>query len=79
MEITVIGNNSSNRMKLVKNIIKALKELKIDIIPNILDDNKNLQKYKNHNTPILMINEKIVSTGKVPTNREIKQFIKLFV
>ena len=76
MEITVIGNKSSNRIKLVKNVIKALKELDINVIPNILDDNKNLKKYKN--TPILIINENVVSTGKVLTDREIKHYIKLF-
>ena len=77
MDIKVVGNSSSNRMKLIKNIIKALKELEIHAIPKILDDEKQLKKYKNQNTPILIINDKIVSEGKILETREIKKFIKI--
>ena len=77
MNITVIGSTSSNRIKLVKNVIKALKELKINIIPDIIDDKENLTKYKNINTPILIVNDKIVSNGNILTDREIKHYIKL--
>ena len=38
MDIKVVGNSSSNRMKLIKNIINALKELKIHAIPKIIDE-----------------------------------------
>ena len=78
MNIEVIGSNSSNRIKLVKNIIKALKELNINVIPDIIDDEQSLIKYKNKNTPILMINNKIVSNGNVLSDREIKHYIKFF-
>lgn len=77
MNIKVIGTSSSNRMKLVKNIIKALKELNLNIIPEIIDDNNSLIKYKNKNTPILIINETIVSNGNILSEREIKNYLKL--
>ena len=77
MNIKVIGTSSSNRMKLVKNIIKALKELNLNIIPEIIDDNNSLIKYKNKNTPILIINEQIVSNGNILSEREIKNYLKL--
>ena len=77
MNIKVIGTSSSNRMKLVKNIIKTLKELNLNIIPEIIDDNNSLIKYKNKNTPILIINETIVSNGNILSEREIKNYLKL--
>ena len=37
-----------------------------------------LSKYKDKNKPILMINEKIISNGKILTDREIRNYIKIF-
>ena len=58
MEIKIIGTNSSNRLKLIKNIKK---------------DNK----YNITNTPALIINDKLISQGKVLNEREIKKFIEV--
>ena len=35
-------------------------------------------EYKDKNKPILMINEKIISNGKILTDREIRNYIKIF-
>ena len=77
MEIKVIGSSSSNRMKLIKNIRKALKELNINVIPSILDSEKEIMKYKNQNTPLFIVNDKIISSGKVLETKEIKKYILL--
>ena len=79
MKIQVIGENSSNRTKLLKNINKVTKEktLSDNIIVEILDDKKSMEKYNNVCKPVLLINDKIVSNGKILTEREIKNYIKV--
>ena len=71
MEIKVIGTNSSNRIKLIKNIKKAT-DNNIDI-KLVEKDNR----YNITNTPALVINDKIISQGKVLNEREIKIFIEV--
>ena len=71
MEIKVIGTNSSNRIKLIKNIKKAT-DNNIDI-KLVEKDNR----YNITNTPALVINDKIISQGKVLSEREIKKFIEV--
>ena len=71
MEIKVNGTNSSNRIKLIKNIKKAT-DNNIDI-KLVEKDNR----YNITNTPALVINDKIISQGKVLNEREIKKFIEV--
>ena len=71
MEIKVIGTNSSNRIKLIKNIKRAT-DNNIDI-KLVEKDNR----YNITNTPALVINDKIISQGKVLNEREIKKFIEV--
>ena len=71
MEIKVIGTNSSNRLKLIKNIKKAT-DNKINI--QLLEKDN---KYNITNTPALIINDKLISQGKVLNKREIKKFIEV--
>ena len=78
MKINIIGENSSNRMKLLKNLNKVTKNEDINIEINVIDDKETLSKYKDENKPILMINEKIISNGKILTDREIRNYIKIF-
>ena len=71
MEIKLIGTNSSNRLKLIKNIKKAT-DNKINI--QLLEKDN---KYNITNTPALIINDKLISQGKVLNEREIKKFIEV--
>ena len=71
MEIKVIGTNSSNRLKLIKNIKKAT-DNKINI--QLLEKDN---KYNITNTPALIINDKLISQGKVLNERELKKFIEV--
>ena len=71
MEIKVIGTNSSNRLKLIKNIKNAT-DNKINI--QLLEKDN---KYNITNTPALIINDKLISQGKVLNEREIKKFIEV--
>ena len=77
MEIKVLGKNSSNRMKLLKNIEKGTSNEKGNIEVTLLEDEKYLSKYGISNTPALVINDKVISQGKILTEKEIKQYLKI--
>ncbi len=79
MKIKVIGKNSSNRIKLLKNVKKVLDQEKINsnFEIEIIDDDKSLKSYNASNTPILIIDEKVISQGKILTEREIKNYIRI--
>lgn len=75
MEIKIIGKNSSNRMKLLKNVEKVLETKENVCNIQILEDDKYKQIYHVANTPALLIDGKLISQGKILTEREIKRFI----
>lgn len=78
MKIQVVGEISSNRTKLLKNLNKITKKtVKNNIEVEILEDETSMEKYNSISKPILIINDKIVSNGKVLTDREIKNYIKV--
>lgn len=77
MNIKIIGNESSNRIKLLKNLNKAIDNIKLNIKPQVLDDAKSIKDYKIFNTSALIINDKVISQGKVLNEREITKFIKV--
>ena len=77
MEIKVLGKNTSNRMKLLKNIEKGTSNEKGNIEVTLLEDEKYLSKYGISNTPALVINDKVISQGKILTEKEIKHYLKI--
>ena len=77
MEIKIVGKNCSNRNKLFKNLGKSLEDVKTKVEIELLEDKKYEDKYNVSNTPALVINEKVVSQGKVLNEREIKNFIRI--
>ena len=77
MEIKIIGKDSSNRMKLVKNVGRALEEIKGKINVLLLEEQQDLEKYGISNVPALVINDKVISQGKLLREKEIKNFIRI--
>lgn len=77
MKIKIIGKNSSNRTKLLKNTNKALKKFNNGIEIMLLEEKEDENKYGITNTPSLIIDDKIVSQGKVLTDREIINYIRV--
>ena len=77
MEIKIVGKNCSNRNKLFKNLGKSLENVKTKVEIELLEDKKYEDKYSVSNTPALVINDKVVSKGKVLNEREIKNFIRI--
>ena len=77
MKIKVLGKNSSNRTKLLKNINKVMVDSKEKVEIELIEDEKHILHYNISNTPALIINDKVVSQGKVLNDREIKNYIRL--
>lgn len=77
MEIKIIGKNSSNKTKLIKNTNRATKNLEGNYEITILESKKIANKYGINNTPALVINERLISQGKVLSDIEITNYIKV--
>lgn len=80
IEIKIIGANCSNGIKLKKELKRALEGSEIDFTLMELNDPKHKKVYNVQNIPALVINDDIVSEGKVLSEREITRiFGKYFL
>lgn len=75
MEIKIIGSNCSNGMKLFKMASRAADNAEEEVNLKKLDDKESIKKYGVRDVPGLVINEKLVSQGKVLTEREILKLL----
>ncbi len=72
MVIKIIGSNCSNGIKLKKMVARFADDF-ADIDIKVLDDKKDIDAYQIKNIPGLLINDQLVSEGKVLTVREISR------
>ena len=72
MEIKIIGTDCSNGMKLLKMVTKVIEKIEKKVDIKYLKKDK---KYGITNYPALVINNNVVSCGKVITEREIKRLL----
>ena len=75
MEIKIIGVDSKNGIKLMKNIERVEKEMKLKFNVSKVSS-QNRDKYGIREVPALMIDDDIISKGCILTEREIKNIIK---
>ena len=75
MEIKVLGTGCKNCKKLLNNVEKSVEELNIKVDILYVTDYIAIANTELLRTPGLMINDKIVSSGKVITVNEIKMLI----
>jgi small redox-active disulfide protein 2 len=75
MEIIVLGTGCSKCKTLEKITREAVSELAINA--NIIkeEDIVKIMKYGIMNTPGLVINGKVVMSGRVPSSKEVKEII----
>lgn len=75
-EIKLIGANSKNGIKMCKVIERYID--KNDVIVDLIlsNDETSKNKYNVKNYPGIVINDKLVSQGKVLTERELKKLIE---
>ncbi len=75
MKIKVLGPGCARCQQLEKTTKEVVKELGIDAEVEEVKDMKKIMEYPILTTPGLVIDEKLVCSGRVPTKAEVTTFI----
>ena len=75
MVIKIIGSNCSNGIKLKKMVERFKSDYDYDVNIKLLDNMEEIKRYKIKNIPGLVIEDQLVSEGKVLTVREISRLV----
>ena len=75
IKVRLIGADTSNGIKIIKNINKLQKQIEYTLLIDKIDS-KDKEKYNIKIIPTLLIDGFVVSSGNVPSDRELKNFIK---
>jgi small redox-active disulfide protein 2 len=76
MKIKILGSGCPNCKVLEANAKKAVKELKIKARIEKITDIAKIMEYGVMSTPALVVDEKVVSYGRVLSSEEIKKLLK---
>lgn len=79
MNIKVLGSGCTNCKKTFNNVEKALELLKMEASIQKVEDFKDIMAYGVMRTPAIVIDEKVVSFGRVNTPEEIVTLIQKHV
>jgi small redox-active disulfide protein 2 len=75
MNIKILGPGCARCHQLEKTTREVVKELGIDAMVEEVKDMRQIITYNILTTPALVIDEQVVSSGKVPTKAEVTQLI----
>ena len=75
MEIKVLGAGCPKCMALEKNVINCLAEMDIAAAVTKVEDINEMMEYGILQTPALVINGKVVVSGRVPSGNELKEIL----
>ena len=75
MEIKVLGPGCAKCQQLEKTVKEVVKELGIDVKVEDIKDMRKIMEYPILSTPGLVINEKLVFSGRVPSKAEVTKVI----
>jgi small redox-active disulfide protein 2 len=75
MNIQVLGTGCARCHALLKTVNEAVNDMKLDVVVEEVKDFKQIMQYPILMTPGLVIDEKLVSSGTVPSKDEIKKLI----
>ena len=75
LTIKVLGPGCQNCQNLAAITQQAVTNLAVEAKVEKVTDHAEIMKYRLFSTPGLVINEKVVSAGRVPTEAEITTFI----
>ena len=75
MKIKILGPGCARCQQLERTTKEVVKELGIDAEVEEIKDMKKIMEYPILTTPGLVINEKLVCSGRVPTKSEVTTFI----
>lgn len=76
MIIKILGSGCSNCIRLEKNVLIALEGLKREAKVEKVTEYVDIVSYGVMSTPALVIDEKLIFAGRVPTPEELKKYIK---
>ena len=76
MTIKVLGTGCANCKNLEKATINALTELNLDCPVEKVEAIEKILAYNVMRTPALVINEKVVLYGRIPSVNELKEIIQ---
>ena len=75
IKMKLIGADTSNGIKIIKNINKLQKQLEYPLLIDKIDSTYK-EKYNVKVIPTLIIDNVVVSSGNVPTDRELRNIIR---
>ena len=75
MNIKILGTGCAKCHSLEKTVKEVVSDLKLDVDVEAVQDMKKILDYKILMTPGLVINEKVVSSGKVPSRGDVERLI----
>jgi len=75
VKIKILGTGCPKCNETEKRVKEVVKEMSIDATIEHVRDIKKIMEYPIVTTPGLVIEEQVVSAGKVPTKEEITKFI----
>jgi small redox-active disulfide protein 2 len=75
VNIKVLGSGCANCKKLEANARKVVETLAIEAEIEKVTDYAEIMKYPILSTPGLVINEKLVSAGRIPSEKEISDWL----
>jgi small redox-active disulfide protein 2 len=75
LHIKILGTGCPNCHKLEQETKKAVANLAVEAEIEKITDYQKIMEYNILSTPGLVINEKVVSTGKIPSQGELISFL----
>ena len=75
MEIKVLGTGCAKCKSLEKAVINSLSELNIQADVSKVEDIMEIMQFGVMRTPALVINEKVVLSGRLPNDKELKTLL----
>ncbi len=75
MKIKILGTGCSNCKALEKSVINALADMDLSANVSKVEDIQKIMAYGIMRTPGLVIDEKVVLAGRIPSLNELKEII----
>ncbi len=76
MEIKILGTGCPNCKMLEKSVKDIVAELNIDATIEKVEDIVNIMNYGIMRTPGLVIDGKVIFSGRIPSTKELKEILK---
>ncbi|MCF7927211.1 MAG: thioredoxin family protein [Candidatus Izimaplasma sp.] len=76
MTIKILGSDCPNCIRLEKNVVEALKEMDKKANIEKVTEIKDIMSYHVMSTPALVVDGKVLFSGKVPNTKRLQEILK---